>query len=239
AREGLAQQEGLSARERKEKYQGALADLDEAMERDEPATRLLLVRSRVKLALGDAAGARKDRGEALSRTPPDEEGWMARGVARVPDDLDGALGDFAQAVKSNPRSLPGWQNRAHVLAERQGKTREAVEALTRVLELHPEQVPALISRGVLLARLGKKDEGQRDLKEALKRDGSGPATLYQAANVHALLGEKEQALRLLAKALRGGFGHDVLEKDPDFAALRNDERFRALVRAARTIRDES
>jgi serine/threonine protein kinase/Flp pilus assembly protein TadD len=239
AREGLAQQEGLSEKERRQKYEAAVADLDEALERCESPTRVLLVRARLKLALVDAAGARKDREAALSRTPTDEEGWIARGVARVPADLDGALADFAQAVKLNPRSLAGWQNRAHVLAERQGKTREAVEALDRVLELHPEQTAALTSRGVLNARLGRKDQARRDAREALRRDGGNPATLYQAANVSALLGEKDEAVRLLARALRGGFGHDLVEKDTDFAALHGDERFAAMLKAVRTLRNEA
>ena len=74
----------------------------------------------------------------------------------------------------NPRSLAGWQNRAHVLAERLGRTREAIAALDRVLALHPEQVPALAARGVLHARLGRRTEALRDAKAALSRDGHNP-----------------------------------------------------------------
>src|SRR5205807_2469570 len=106
------------AREARGKYREATADLDRAVELGGPATRALLVRARVKRQLGDPAGARRDRAEALAGTPADEEDWIARGVARVTADTDGALADFAQAVKLNPRSLAGWQNQAHVLSER-------------------------------------------------------------------------------------------------------------------------
>jgi serine/threonine protein kinase/Tfp pilus assembly protein PilF len=232
-----------AAREAQKKYREALADLDEALERGAPATRVLLVRSRIKLAVRDRAGSRRDRLQALKQAPTDEEGWVARGVARVADDTEGALADFAQAVKLNPRSLAGWQNRAHVLAERLGRTRDAIAALDAVLRLHPAQAPALAGRGVLWARLGERDRAHQDARAALKAS-SNPAILFQVAGIYALTSrqsadDRQQAVRLLARALQGGYGHSLIETDHDLAALRTDARFRGLVQAARTVRDEA
>jgi tetratricopeptide (TPR) repeat protein len=232
-----------AAREAQKKYRDALADLDEALERGAAPTRLLLVRSRVKLALGDRTGARLDRRTALKTTPVDEEGFVARGVARVADDTEGALADFAQAVKLNPRSLAGWQNRAHVLAERLGRTREAIAALDALLRLHPAQCAALAGRGVLWGRLGDRGRAHDDARAALKLSGH-PAILYQVAGIYALTARQEardgkEAVRLLARALEGGHGHTLIETDRDLDALRTDARFRALARAARTVHDEA
>jgi tetratricopeptide (TPR) repeat protein len=233
-----------AAREEQKKYREALADLDAALEQGASATRVLLVRSRVKLALGDRGGARSDRREALRRTPTDEEGWVARGVARVADDTEGALADFARAVKLNPRSLAGWQNRAHLLSERLGRTREGIAALDAVLRLNPARVPALGGRGVLWARLGERARAHRDAREALKLAGDDPATLFQVAGIYALTsrgspGDRTEAIRLLARALKGGFGHHLLKSDTDLDALRKDPRFRGLERAAQTLCDEA
>jgi hypothetical protein len=44
------------------------------------------------------------------------------------------------------------------------------------------------------------------------------------------LGESDQALDLIEKAVRNGYGHkEWLENDPDFVSLRNHPRFQALM----------
>jgi tetratricopeptide (TPR) repeat protein len=203
-----------------------------------------LARARIRQALGDAVGAHRDREQALRQKPADEEGWIARGVARVTTDTKGALADFAEAVNLNPRSLAGWQNQAHVLAERLGRTREAIAALDRILALHPEHVQARASRGVLRARLGQRTEALSDARAALRLAVSSPEVQFQVAGIYALCSkierdDRKEALTLLARSLKGGFGHHLIEHDTDLAALREDARFRALVRAARTVTNEA
>jgi hypothetical protein len=44
------------------------------------------------------------------------------------------------------------------------------------------------------------------------------------------------AVRLLARALKGGFGHELLPIDPDLAPLRNDPKFQSLSKATQTLR---
>jgi hypothetical protein len=44
------------------------------------------------------------------------------------------------------------------------------------------------------------------------------------------LGEKDQALDLIEKAVRNGYGHkEWLENDPDFTSLRDHPRFQTLI----------
>ena len=70
---------------------------------------------------------------------------------------------------------------------------------------------------------------------------------FQVAGIYALISAKTQderlraeyrqeAFRLLSLALRDGFGHDLIETDPDLQALHDDPRFHDLARAARLIR---
>jgi eukaryotic-like serine/threonine-protein kinase len=182
------------------------------------------------------------RQEGLKRVPADEESWIARGVARVADDPRGALDDFRAAVKLNPRSLAGLHNQAHVLSEHLRQPRAAVAILDQVLRLHPDLVAAWAGRGVLRARLGLRAEAHRDALQALAREGDAGETLFQVAGIYALTSrsqasDRDEAFRLLGRALQTGYGFDLLESDADLAPLRKEARFRNLVRAARTLKE--
>jgi serine/threonine protein kinase/Flp pilus assembly protein TadD len=228
------------ARQELRQYHDALADFDLALEGSTPSTRVFFLRAQVRLQLGDEDGARRDREEGLRREPADEEGWVARGIARLPGDAPGALADFRRAVQVNPRSLAGLHNQAHVLSEYLGRTGDALKVLDRVLELYPDLVPAYGGRGVLRARLGERAGALADARAALQRD-SGSETLYQVACIYALTSRQEtkdrpEALRLLTQALQPGYGLDLLETDSDLEPLRTDPQFRELLKAARTLR---
>src|SRR5262249_33928135 len=112
---------------------------------------------------------------------------VARGVAWLQaGDADRALDDFRRATRLNPRSLPGWQNQAHVLAEVRGRTPEALSVMDRVVALRPRLAAAYSARAVLHARLGHADEAGADVAAALDLGGDGEV-FFQAAGAHALL----------------------------------------------------
>jgi Flp pilus assembly protein TadD len=166
------------------------------------------MRSRVREKAGDADGASRDWDEGMRQEPRDEKSWIARGMARLAKDTEGALGDFNKAVECSPRSLPALQNVAHALSKLD-RNEDAVKALEVTIRHHPDYVPARIGRGVILARLGRRDEAHQDAEEVLLRDNKAP-TLYQAACIYALTSRKEpadrrEAYRLLASALWKGY----------------------------------
>jgi tetratricopeptide (TPR) repeat protein len=219
----------------------AQRDVTQALELDPTATWLYFVRAEVRELNGDLEGARSDRAEGLKREPGDVNSWIDRGHARLGHDAQGALADFEKALGLNPRSGPALQNKAHVLAERLGRTAEAVEVLDRAVALHPGFVPARLGRAVLLARLGKRAEAHADAREALAQNDL-PRTFYMAANVYALTSRQEpedrfRAFPLLSVALRAGFGLDLIDQDADMDPIRTDPEFQRLVRAARELNE--
>jgi tetratricopeptide (TPR) repeat protein len=247
----LAHQHRAHALEAQGRLAEALADLDRVVAAGR-TVRALLARARVREGLGDAAGAKADRAEALRTEPGDEEGLIARGVARAQaGDADGALGDFRRAVALNPRSLPGLHNQAHVLAEQRGQTAAAIAALDRVLEVQPRLAPAWGGRAVLHGRLGHAAEARLDARRMLALTPDDGEALFQCAGALALAGaaerrrgdvaqaerDHEEALRLVTRALRRGFGLALLETDHDLDALRGTPRFQALVRAVKELRE--
>jgi tetratricopeptide (TPR) repeat protein len=151
-----------------------------------------------------------------------------------------ALEDFKQALRLNPRSLAALRNQAHVLAERLGQTRPAIEVLDRLLEMYPDQVAARAGRGVLLARLGERDRALQDAEVCLAGDAR-PETLYQIAGIYAQTSQLQpedrwDALRYLGLALRKGHGLDLIDRDPDLDPLRELPEFQRLVTRVRPIR---
>lgn len=217
----------------------AFDDLNRALDLPGP-TRAYFIRAKVHAALGDADGARRDREEGLRREPHDEQSWLVRGWARLPRDPQGALADIEQALKLNPRSMTGLENQAHVLAEHLGRTEDAVAALTRLLKLAPDSAGTLASRGVLYARLGKRTEALADAAAALQRDRS-PPTLYQVGGIFALSSkqhaeDRPEGYRLLASALRQGYGWDLLDRDPELEPIRRLPEFQQLLDSLRQER---
>jgi tetratricopeptide (TPR) repeat protein len=221
------------------KYTDAEADLTQAIEAGTPATRVYFIRAEVRRLAGNIPGAEADRAEGLRREPCDAVSWVARGVARIDADPKGALADFDRALEVNPHYLPALEDRAAVLSERLGRTNDAIEALARAIRLAPERGQPRAGRGVLLARLGRRDEALREVKEAERVDPR-PEVLYQAAGVYALTSrqnaaDRREAFRLLATALRRGYGFDLLEIDPDLRPIREQPEYRRLLEAARAF----
>ncbi|HEV3342167.1 MAG TPA: protein kinase [Pirellulales bacterium] len=215
---------------------GAAAEFTQALERGADGVRALLGRSKALGLSGDDEGARRDLAPGLAAQPKGEDGWVARGMARLPADPAGALADYAQALNLAPRYLPALQNSAAVLAELPGRTEDAIKMLDRALEVCPDFVPARAGRAVLLARTGRRDAALADARESLSHDPQ-PLTIYQAACTYALLSpgredDRREALRLLAAALARGFGREYVAGDHDLDPLRGEEDFRRVVAQA-------
>jgi tetratricopeptide (TPR) repeat protein len=219
---------------------GARADLTHVLSDSKPPLRAYFLRAKVRAKEGDREGARRDQEDGLRAEPRDEQDLTARGLARQSRDPRAALADYDGALKLNPRYRAAFQNKANVLAENLGRTDEAIKALDQVLALYPNYVPARAGRGVLHARLGRREAAHADARETL-RTNSEPFTIYQVAGIYALTSRQEpadrrEALRLLESSLNRGFGLDLIEKDRDLDAIRDQPEFRQLVEAARVRR---
>jgi tetratricopeptide (TPR) repeat protein len=221
-----------------QRHREALADLDYLIDRGADG-RVYLLRAQVREKLGETAGAREDRAVGLRLEPTDEAGWLARGVRRLTQEPQAALADFNEALRLNPRSLRALENKAHVLAEKLERPKEAIDVLSAAVSFQPEYAPVRAARGTLLARLGKRPAALADARAALALDRS-PALLFQVAGIYALTsqqhaGDRTQAIALLTAAVRDRFGHDLLRTDRDLDPLREDPRFGQLLQAVQVF----
>ena len=229
------------ARVRQQDCAGAVRDLDE-LERaggGDEFPRLYFVREVAKRSLEDPAGADADRDTGLRREPRDPAGWVVRGEARLRlalPDAKAALADFEAAIQLDPTYPKAWENKAHVLSEHMDKPADAVRALDRAIQLHPDYVLARAGRAVLLARLGDRAAARADADECLKRDGSA-LTCYQAACAYLLTAEAPADRRKALDLLRIAIAKDAtwarhMPDDPDLKTVRDSQEFKDLMTAA-------
>jgi tetratricopeptide (TPR) repeat protein len=221
----------------------AVEDLTQALAAGGPS-RIYFLRSRCYRRLGEEQLAERDLEEGRRQEPTDEKSFIARGIARLPTDPQGALDDFEMACRINPASFSALQNIAHVLGERLGQTEQALDALNAWLKIQPDSAPARAARGVLLARLGRRNDAIGAGQAAL-RISHHAKTFYQVACIYSLTSQSEtsdaqEALRLLSRALQlDAAWAKVAMRDPDLQPLRNHESFEKLLAASRLLADMS
>ena len=230
------------ARLRRDDARGAIDDLSNVLARRDPPTRAYFIRAAARDRAGDREGAGRDREEGQKQTPQDDLGWVARGLSRLPRDPKGALADMEQALRLDPRSFPALQDKAAILSDYLGRTEEAVKVLDAATGLYPDAVTSRAGRGVLLARLGRRDAAHEDARIAQRLD-SGAATLYQVAGIYALTSrthpqDLKEALRLLAAAIgQAPEWLKTIPRDPDLDPIRDRPEFRKLVEALGVVGD--
>ena len=220
-------------------YPKAIANLTTALEIPGCPSRAYFERADVRRLAGDKAGAEADSARGLRELPNNEESWVARGFFKIATDPKMALADFDEALKINPRYFDALQNKAALLVDKFHQDAQALEVMNEAVRLYPDSVLTRGGRGVLLARIGKKDEALLDAQEALLLD-SGAPTLYQVACIYSLLSAKEaiyqvKALSLLSEALRTGFALEWIDTDTDLDPIRKLPEYVKAVTAARAL----
>lgn len=229
------------------RHKEALADLDTVLGHPDAPTRVYFLRADVRERLGDAQGAKEDRAAGLKHEPTDATSWIVRGVARLANDPDGALADFQEAEKRNPRSVDALMNQAYVLGEVRKKPSKALEAIDRLVRNHPDHDVGRATRGVLLARLGRVEEAVAEAKACLANQPRADvryrvACIYALASVPRPENPGDPALvraseRHLASALLDGWGFEYVLDDDDLAPLRNRPGFGQLLDVVRLLKN--
>ena len=117
---------------------------------------------------------------------------------------------------------------------RQGKTDEAMEYFDRVIAMEPEVLWILVTTVLKSCILKDSESGLEALKlleEANPPDGEA---LYLYAGYAAMLGDNVVGLRLLGKAINGGyFNYPFMLTDTFIDALRDEEEFKNLLQQAK------
>ncbi|MFN7803154.1 MAG: protein kinase domain-containing protein [Planctomycetaceae bacterium] len=223
------------------RYEEALRDCTEAIQRGFPETRIHFLRAKLFDRLGRSAEAEADRREGLTRTPTDVESWIARGVTRMPQDPAGAEQDFREAIRWQPGNSAAHRNLALVLVEHLGRDEEALEVLDDFCKT--QQVSdglVWLGRGVLRARKGELAEARKDARRGLELNRQ-PIAVYQAACIEALdpnptMDTLRRTMELLAEAFRGDPALiSIAVTDQDLRLIQDKRLFKDLVSLMRFV----
>jgi serine/threonine protein kinase/tetratricopeptide (TPR) repeat protein len=217
-------------------YAGAREDVSAVIAGAGAPVRAWFLRAEIEQLDGKPAAAANDRAEGMKREPTDELSWSTRGYARMAREPNEALRDLDRALALNPASRDALLNKSIVLSEYLNRPREAVAVLDRFLTLYPDHVPARAGRGVVLARIGECKRARADAERIAPTERT-PFIRYQLAGLYAQLSRHEkgpdardEALRLLSRALRDGFTDlTVWKTDPDLDPIRTDPEFKRLL----------
>lgn len=199
----------------------------------------------------DAEGARQAFERALAAPVVDQASaafaWRGLGeIARHEGRVDEAVRCFERSLSVRPLADTHRSLSALYGNERRDFVKAAQHARAAVAA-SPDDPIALLLFAVQMERLGRADEGRAAFERAVRLAGcddrgaptGGPGrrihccVLYNAACYHAVRGDRERALAMLA-AFFATPNHrhvtrEALLADPDFASIRDDPAFRALL----------
>jgi adenylate cyclase len=139
-----------------------------------------------------------------------------------------ALGEFRLALKLNPEFAFGHAAFGTALVST-SSVKEGTSEIEKALTLWKDNVWMKAQRAYAYMAADMKSGAERILRELgeMSREKYVPETVI--ASVHAVLGEKDEALELLNKAVQENTGQIVLLHEPMFDGLRTDPRFKALL----------
>jgi tetratricopeptide (TPR) repeat protein len=107
----------------------------------------------------------------------------------------------SRLAESPTTSLTRKLNRAIAMAER-GDPQQAMVLADALLERHPDFVPALKLKGMLLEEMGRGAEASGVYERALKLAPNDPGLLFKLAVMRLAAGDNDQAIQLFLRHLR-------------------------------------
>ena len=190
----------------------------------------------VDLALGryqDAIDVLK-KGASIQ---PNADAWTNLGAAYM---YVGKWEDAAEAMKKATEMVPNdhvlWRNLGDSYDQIPSHHAEARQAYAKALEtamatLKVNEKDPVVLSGIALyqAHLGNKGQAEEFIKRALDVAPKDSDTLFTAALVYELDGQREQALKAVQAAVKAGYSLGEVEKEPELRGLQSDPRYQQWV----------
>src|SRR5438309_2914331 len=152
---------------------------------------------------------------------------------------DEAVAAYRKALELDPANAIARNNLAN-LYSKQGLYDDAARELEDLVQRDPANATAKANLESVVKNKAVTQERQDQISGALKgaeAKPDDPRSAYDAARVYARLGDADQAMAWLTKALDLGYDKlDYLSLDPSLSSLKKDPRFLKLLEERRAPR---
>lgn len=176
-------------------YEGAVKDLNQAIELDPKNALAYNKRGDAYYRLGDYEQAQADSSQAISLNPQDANAYFDRGFALSElGKYKEAIADYTQAIKLNSKDAYAYYGRG--LARTQLKDNKgAIGDFNKAIALKPQYTEAYLQRGILRRRLRQRIEAIQDFDTVIKINPSDAKAYYQRALTQSINKQKYAALK--------------------------------------------
>jgi adenylate cyclase len=224
-------------------FEEAMAASRRALELEPRLPEAIVARACLLSMQGRTAEAEQTFEQALRVNPTSYEAYFFYGRHCVgTGDVAKAARLFEAAARLEPAD---YQARCLLVTEldklgRQDEANavgtEAMRIIDEHLQRDPQDARALQLGAVLAVRLGEAGRARELVAQSLAVGGDTFSGVYNAACAYALLGDREQALAMLDRAITNGRGNiGWIEHDTDLDSLRGDPRFEAILDRLRSV----
>jgi tetratricopeptide (TPR) repeat protein len=152
----------------------------------------------------DDAGKSLDAAEKLSTNDDEKERvWFARGVMyERMKKIDLFEAEFRKVLKVDPESAAALNYIGYVLADKNMRLDEALNLITKALELAPENGAYLDSLGWVYFRMGRLAEAEENLRKAVAKTPSDPTVHDHMAQVLLAESKVQEAIQQWQTSLK-------------------------------------
>ena len=183
-------------------YNGALADLNKAIELNPKSPSIYCLRAVIEHRLGYEDLALADCSRAIKLNPKFARAYNDRGIVEMDTfrDFEAAMTDFNEAIKLAPNASPPYVNRAWV-KRRLKDTRGAIKDLNRVIQLNPRHASAYALLGCIQNDLFQFQDALESFRKAVEIDSSAEYCRIRIWLIRVRLGERAAATKELVSHL--------------------------------------
>jgi tetratricopeptide (TPR) repeat protein len=119
-------------------------------------------------------------------------------------------------------------------AKAQDAYQTAIQRVEQQLAFDPDNAQLLADLAAYEAKTGNRDRALDAIGRAMRFARGNRRVSFQAALVYELGGKRDRALAALRDAVRGGYSLDEIDREPDLARLRQDQRYKQLIESQST-----